>query len=55
MYGGGYPGPNCFRPISITYKGKTLPATIMDEVCDRLIVSRDLSLTPIAVVSRLPW
>ncbi|KAI0747943.1 RlpA-like double-psi beta-barrel-protein domain-containing protein-containing protein [Daedaleopsis nitida] len=31
MYGGGYPGPNCFRPISITYKGKTVSATIMDE------------------------
>ena len=32
MYGKGYPGPNCFRPIAITYKGKTLKATIMDEV-----------------------
>ncbi|RPD65951.1 hypothetical protein L226DRAFT_566440 [Lentinus tigrinus ALCF2SS1-7] len=31
MYGGGYPGPNCFRPISITYNGKTVGATIMDE------------------------
>ncbi|KAI0670557.1 hypothetical protein C8Q78DRAFT_1138922 [Trametes maxima] len=30
-YGGGYPGPNCFRPIEITYNGKTAQATIMDE------------------------
>ncbi len=32
MYGGGYPGPNCFRPIAITYNGKTANAVIMDEV-----------------------
>ena len=32
MYGSGYPGPNCFRPIAITYNGKTVHATIMDEV-----------------------
>ncbi|KAI0831120.1 RlpA-like double-psi beta-barrel-protein domain-containing protein-containing protein [Trametes gibbosa] len=30
-YGGGYPGPNCFRPIEITYNGKVANAVIMDE------------------------
>ncbi|KAI8998806.1 RlpA-like double-psi beta-barrel-protein domain-containing protein-containing protein [Trametes punicea] len=30
-YGQGYPGPNCFRPIEITYNGKTAQAIVMDE------------------------
>ncbi|KAI0374701.1 hypothetical protein BV20DRAFT_976760 [Pilatotrama ljubarskyi] len=30
-YGDQYPGPNCFRPIEITYNGKTAKATIMDK------------------------
>ncbi|KAI0637156.1 RlpA-like double-psi beta-barrel-protein domain-containing protein-containing protein [Trametes polyzona] len=30
-YGGGYPGPNCGRPIEITYNGKSAKATIQDE------------------------
>ncbi|KZT28537.1 hypothetical protein NEOLEDRAFT_1058556 [Neolentinus lepideus HHB14362 ss-1] len=31
MYGSGYPGPNCFKSITITANGKTAVATIMDE------------------------
>ncbi|KAH8833550.1 RlpA-like double-psi beta-barrel-protein domain-containing protein-containing protein [Flagelloscypha sp. PMI_526] len=31
QYGGGYPGPQCFKKIKMTYKGKTATATIMDE------------------------
>jgi len=31
QYGGGYPGPQCFKSITITYGGKTAQATIMDE------------------------
>ncbi|WWC90103.1 uncharacterized protein L201_005036 [Kwoniella dendrophila CBS 6074] len=31
QYGGGYPGPNCGRSISISYGGKTVIATIADE------------------------
>ena len=31
-FGDSYPGPNCFRPIEITYNGKTAQATIMDKV-----------------------
>ncbi|KAG6815875.1 hypothetical protein H0H87_010618 [Tephrocybe sp. NHM501043] len=31
QYGGGYPGPNCFKKISMTYNGKTTTATITDE------------------------
>ncbi|KAG6821178.1 hypothetical protein H0H93_005398 [Arthromyces matolae] len=31
QYGGGYPGPNCFKTITMTYNGKTAQATIMDE------------------------
>jgi len=31
QYGGGYPGPNCFKSITMTYNGKTARATIMDE------------------------
>ncbi|KAH7340333.1 RlpA-like double-psi beta-barrel-protein domain-containing protein-containing protein [Rhizoctonia solani] len=31
QYGGGYPGPNCFKPITICAKGKCVGATIMDE------------------------
>ena len=34
QYGGGYPGPNCFRPIHITYNGKSADAVIMDE-CEK--------------------
>ncbi|KAI0361907.1 hypothetical protein OH77DRAFT_1584412 [Trametes cingulata] len=30
-YGDQYPGPNCFRPIEITYNGKSAKATIMDK------------------------
>ena len=32
QYGGGSPGPQCFKSITITYGGKTAQATIMDEV-----------------------
>jgi len=31
QYGGGSPGPQCFKRISITCNGKTADATIMDE------------------------
>jgi len=31
QYGGGYPGPNCFKSITIQANGKTHDATIMDE------------------------
>ncbi|KAG6888491.1 hypothetical protein C0995_007917 [Termitomyces sp. Mi166 len=31
QYGGGYPGPHCFKQITMTYNGKTTTATIMDE------------------------
>ncbi|KAH7889654.1 plant expansin [Phlebopus sp. FC_14] len=31
QYGNGYPGPQCFRSITISYGGKTAQATIMDE------------------------
>jgi len=31
MYGGGYPGPQCFKMITITCNGKTATAQIMDE------------------------
>jgi hypothetical protein len=31
QYGGGYPGPNCFKTITMTYNGKTTQATIMDQ------------------------
>ncbi|TFK41690.1 hypothetical protein BDQ12DRAFT_678348 [Crucibulum laeve] len=31
QYGGGSPGPNCFKSITISYNGKTAIATIMDE------------------------
>ncbi|KAG6835415.1 hypothetical protein H0H93_001655 [Arthromyces matolae] len=31
QYGSGYPGPNCFKQISMTYNGKTTTATITDE------------------------
>ena len=32
LFGSGYPGPNCFRTIQISYNGKTATATIQDEV-----------------------
>lgn len=31
QYGGGYPGPQCFKSITIQANGKTQVATIMDE------------------------
>ncbi|KAL5511508.1 hypothetical protein ACEPAH_4725 [Sanghuangporus vaninii] len=31
QYGDGYPGPECFKKITITYGGKTTTATIMDQ------------------------
>jgi hypothetical protein len=31
QYGGGYPGPQCFKSITISYGGKTAQAIIMDE------------------------
>jgi len=31
QYGSGYPGPQCFKTITITANGKTTQATIMDE------------------------
>ncbi|OSX64925.1 hypothetical protein POSPLADRAFT_1114052, partial [Postia placenta MAD-698-R-SB12] len=31
LYGDGYPGPQCFKSITITANGKTTTATIMDE------------------------
>ncbi|KAF8921436.1 RlpA-like double-psi beta-barrel-protein domain-containing protein-containing protein [Mucidula mucida] len=31
QYGDGYPGPNCFKTITMTYNGKTTQATIMDQ------------------------
>jgi hypothetical protein len=31
QYGGGYPGPNCFKTITMTYNGKTTQATVMDQ------------------------
>lgn len=48
QYGTGYPGPNCFKNITISYGGKTATAQITDEcpTCDY----GDLDLT-IAVFS----
>ncbi|KAJ9120320.1 hypothetical protein QFC24_005274 [Naganishia onofrii] len=31
QYGGGYPGPECFKKIQISANGQTATATIMDE------------------------
>ncbi|KAF8352339.1 RlpA-like double-psi beta-barrel-protein domain-containing protein-containing protein [Amanita rubescens] len=31
QFGGGYPGPNCFKQITMEYGGKTTTATILDE------------------------
>ncbi|TFK41691.1 RlpA-like double-psi beta-barrel-protein domain-containing protein-containing protein [Crucibulum laeve] len=31
QYGSGYPGPNCFKTITMKYNGKTTTATIMDQ------------------------
>ncbi|TFY79376.1 hypothetical protein EWM64_g4635 [Hericium alpestre] len=31
QYGDGYPGPNCWKKITITYQGKSAQATIVDE------------------------
>jgi len=31
QYGGGYPGPNCFKSITISYGGKTAQAKVMDQ------------------------
>lgn len=31
QFGGGYPGPNCFKSITISYGGKQAQATIVDE------------------------
>jgi len=31
QYGGGYPGPECFKQIGMSYNGKYTVATIMDE------------------------
>ncbi|KAG1841124.1 RlpA-like double-psi beta-barrel-protein domain-containing protein-containing protein [Suillus subalutaceus] len=31
QYGAGYPGPQCFKSITILYGGKTAQATIMDK------------------------
>jgi len=31
QYGGGYPGPHCFKTIVMQYNGKTTEATIMDQ------------------------
>jgi len=31
QFGGGYPGPNCFKTITISYGGKTTQAQILDE------------------------
>ncbi|KAF9520838.1 hypothetical protein BS47DRAFT_1335511, partial [Hydnum rufescens UP504] len=31
QYGSGSPGPECFKKITITYNGKSVGATIMDE------------------------
>ncbi|KAJ3504013.1 hypothetical protein NLJ89_g8161 [Agrocybe chaxingu] len=30
QFGSGYPGPNCFKSITLSYNGKTATATIMD-------------------------
>ena len=46
QYGGGYPGPNCGRSITISHNGKTAQATIRDQCpsCDygALDLSRSL-------------
>jgi expansin (peptidoglycan-binding protein) len=31
MFGGGYPGPNCFKQLQITANGKSAVATVMDQ------------------------
>ncbi|CAE6425722.1 unnamed protein product [Rhizoctonia solani] len=41
--GGSYPGPNCFKPITICAKGKCVGATIMDECPSCGYGSLDLS------------
>lgn len=33
QYGQGYPGPDCFKSITVEVNGKQEQATIMDEVC----------------------
>lgn len=32
QFGSGYPGPYCFQPITISYNGQTIQATITDKV-----------------------
>ncbi|CAE6515526.1 unnamed protein product [Rhizoctonia solani] len=43
QYGSGYPGPNCFKPITICAKGKCVGATIMDQCPGCAYGSLDLS------------
>ncbi|KDN49434.1 hypothetical protein RSAG8_02136, partial [Rhizoctonia solani AG-8 WAC10335] len=43
QYGSGYPGPNCFKPITICANGKCVGATIMDQCPGCAYGSLDLS------------
>jgi len=44
QYGNGYPGPNCFKWIRITYGGKSVDAQIMDE-CEACPSNGGIDLT----------
>src|ERR1700675_1798098 len=52
QFGGGFPGPNCFKTITMTYNGKSTQATIMDEV--RQTRSTRPSLHPICSALAVP-
>lgn len=43
QYGGGYPGPNCGRALTISYGGKTATATVRDQCPGCAYGSLDLS------------
>ncbi|KAG5350207.1 hypothetical protein C0989_012199 [Termitomyces sp. Mn162] len=44
QYGQGFPGPNCFKKITMTYQGKTATATIVDKCPGCPVGGLDLSV-----------
>jgi hypothetical protein len=57
QYGSGYPGPQCFKSITIQYGGKTAQATIMDEVrsyASFRVPLKMLTLPPVRPVYGMP-
>ncbi|KAG5350621.1 hypothetical protein E4T56_gene3384 [Termitomyces sp. T112] len=44
QYGQGFPGPNCFKKITMTYKGKTATAVIVDKCPGCPVGGLDLSV-----------